>query len=57
MYKFCAVASGLIIISAVLDFVEWSTVGWVILGLFILNGISAWVNAKAKMADEANRRG
>ena len=32
------------------EVIEWATVGWVILGLFILNGVIAWGNAKAQVS-------
>ena len=55
MVKFCSTLTGAILIAAFFDFVEWSTAGWVILGLFILNGVTAWSNTKAQMAEEAER--
>ena len=55
MVQFCSVLTGAILIAAYFDFVEWSTAGWVILGLLILNGVTAWSNTKAQMAEEAKR--
>jgi len=55
MVQFCSVLTGAILIAAFFDFVEWSTAGWVILGLLILNGVTAWSNTKAQMAEEAKR--
>jgi hypothetical protein len=46
MVQFCTFVSGAIILAALFDVVDWATVGWVVLGLFILNGLVTWTNAK-----------
>ncbi len=56
MVQFCSVLTGAILIAAFFEFVEWSTAGWVILGLFVLNGVNAWMGGKAQSADEAKSK-
>ena len=56
MVQFCSALTGAILIAALFEFVEWSTAGWVILGLFILNGVNAWMGGKAQMAGEAKNK-
>ena len=56
MVQFCTFTTGAIIVAALFDVVDWGTVGWVVLGLFALNGFVTWTNTKAQMAEEAKQK-
>jgi hypothetical protein len=56
MVQFCTFVTGAIIVAAFFDVVDWATVGWVVLGLFILNGFVAWSSAKDRMVEEERNK-
>lgn len=53
MVQFCTFVTGVTIIAGFLDAIEWGTVGWIVLGLFILNGVVSWSNARSQISRDS----